>query len=54
MSFSASTRSAPTTAARSRTATGWRTKPGFVWKSEQWLGPVLGRYTIEILRPYDG
>lgn len=27
---------------------------GFVWKSEQWLGPALGRYTIEILRPYDG
>lgn len=27
---------------------------GFVWKSEQWLGPVLGRYTIEILRPYEG
>ena len=27
---------------------------GFVWKSEQWLGPALGRYTIEVLRPYEG
>lgn len=27
---------------------------GFVWKSEQWLGPALGPVTLEVLRPYGG
>ena len=25
---------------------------GFIWKSEQWLGPDLGHMTVEIIRPY--
>jgi hypothetical protein len=27
---------------------------GFIWKSEQWLGPRIGHVTIEIIRPYSG
>jgi hypothetical protein len=27
---------------------------GFIWKSEQWLGPVLGHARIEVIRPYAG
>ena len=27
---------------------------GFIWKSEQWLGPYLEPATIEIIRPYGG
>lgn len=27
---------------------------GFIWKSEQWLGPRLGHVTVEIVRPYGG
>ncbi len=27
---------------------------GFIWKSEQWLGPELGHLTVEIIRPYGG
>ncbi len=26
---------------------------GFIWRSEQWLGPQLGSYTVEIVRPYE-
>jgi hypothetical protein len=27
---------------------------GFIWKSEQWLGPHLEQATVEIIRPYGG
>lgn len=27
---------------------------GFIWKSEQWIGPRQVLYTIEVLRPYEG
>ena len=27
---------------------------GFVWKSEQWIGPETGHATIEVVRPYAG
>ena len=27
---------------------------GFVWKSEQWGGPKLGKVSIEVIRPYAG
>ncbi|HSG98854.1 MAG TPA: YjbF family lipoprotein [candidate division Zixibacteria bacterium] len=27
---------------------------GFIWKSEQWVGPQIGHVTIEIIRPYSG
>lgn len=27
---------------------------GFIWKSEQWAGPLIGHLTIEIVRPYAG
>lgn len=27
---------------------------GFIWKSEQWAGPVIGKVTIEIIRPFAG
>jgi hypothetical protein len=27
---------------------------GFIWKSEQWLGPRVGHVTVEIIRPYSG
>lgn len=27
---------------------------GFIWKSEQWLGPEIGPVTVEIVRPYAG
>ncbi len=27
---------------------------GFIWKSEQWLGPNIGPVTIEIIRPFAG
>jgi Group 4 capsule polysaccharide lipoprotein gfcB, YjbF len=27
---------------------------GFIWKSQQWLGPYLEQATIEIIRPYGG
>ncbi len=26
---------------------------GFIWKSEQWIGPEIGHATIEIIRRYD-
>jgi len=27
---------------------------GFIWKSEQWIGPKIGSVTIEIIRPFSG
>jgi hypothetical protein len=27
---------------------------GFIWKSQQWLGPRIGHITVEIIRPYAG
>lgn len=27
---------------------------GFIWKSEQWIGPRLSPVTLEIIRPYGG
>jgi len=44
-----------TNAARQVTNTYWvEADTGFVWKSEQWLGPQLGQATVEIVRPYGG
>ncbi len=44
-----------TNAARQVTNTYWiEAETGFAWKSVQWLGPHLGRATIEIIRPYGG
>ena len=44
-----------TNAARQVTNTYWvEADTGFIWKSEQWLGPRLGQATIEIIRPYGG
>jgi len=25
---------------------------GFIWKSQQWLGPLLEPYTVEVIRPF--
>jgi hypothetical protein len=27
---------------------------GFIWKSEQWLGPKIGQVLVEVIRPYAG
>lgn len=27
---------------------------GFIWKSEQWLGPRIGAVVVEVIRPYAG
>jgi hypothetical protein len=27
---------------------------GFIWRSEQWVGPKIGHVTIEIIRPFAG
>lgn len=27
---------------------------GFIWRSEQWLGPQTGRITVDIIRPFEG
>ena len=44
-----------TNSVRQVTNTFWvEEDTGFVWKSEQWLGPHLQRATIEIIRPYGG
>ena len=44
-----------TNAARQVVNTYWvEEDTGFIWKSEQWLGPNLGRATVEIIRPYSG
>lgn len=29
-------------------------RTGFIWKSQQWLGPTIGQIGIEIVRPYGG
>ncbi len=42
-------------AVRQITNTHWvDASSGFIWKSEQWLGPKIGSVTIEIVRPYGG
>ena len=44
-----------TNARRQVTNTYWvQEDTGFVWKSEQWLGPGIGHLTVEIIRPYAG
>lgn len=44
-----------TNASRQVTNTYWvEADTGFIWKSEQWLGPRLGQATVEIIRPYGG
>ena len=42
-----------TNARRQITNTYWvEADTGFIWKSQQWLGPNLTQATIEIIRPY--
>ena len=44
-----------TNSARQVTNTYWADPAsGFVWKSQQWLGPRFDMATIEIIRPYGG
>jgi hypothetical protein len=44
-----------TNARRQVTNTYWvEPETGFIWKSEQWLGPHLEQATVEIIRPYSG
>ena len=44
-----------TNARRQFTNTYWvEPETGFIWKSQQWLGPNLEQATIEIIRPYGG
>jgi len=44
-----------TNAKRQIVNTYWvEAETGFIWKSEQWLGPHLEQATIEIIRPYGG
>ena len=44
-----------TNARRQVTNTYWvEADTGFIWKSEQWLGPNIQQATIEIIRPYSG
>lgn len=44
-----------TNAARQVTNTYWvEEDTGFIWKSQQWLGPQLGQATVEVIRPYGG
>jgi hypothetical protein len=44
-----------TNARRQIVNTYWvEAETGFIWKSEQWLGPHLEPATIEIIRPYGG
>lgn len=44
-----------TNAARQVTNTYWvEEETGFIWKSQQWLGPNLAPATVEIIRPYSG
>ena len=44
-----------TNARRQVTNTYWvEADTGFIWKSEQWLGPHIDQATIEIIRPYSG
>ena len=41
-------------AAREFENTYWADESGFIWASEQWLGPYLKPGTVEIVRPYGG
>lgn len=41
-------------AAREFENTYWVNETGFIWASEQWLGPYLKRGTVEVVRPYGG
>ena len=34
--------------------TYWADLTGYVWASDQWMGPDLERATIEVIRPYGG
>jgi hypothetical protein len=44
-----------TNAARQVVNTYWvEEETGFIWKSQQWLGPNLDPATVEIIRPYSG
>ena len=44
-----------TNARRQITNTYWIDEAtGFIWKSEQWLGPKIGQISVEIIRPYSG
>jgi hypothetical protein len=44
-----------TNARRQITNTYWiDEETGFIWKSEQWLGPKIGHVSIEVIRPYSG
>lgn len=44
-----------TNAARQVVNTYWvEEATGFIWKSQQWLGPNLNPATVEIIRPYSG
>jgi group 4 capsule polysaccharide lipoprotein GfcB/YjbF len=44
-----------TNAMRQIVNTYWvEAETGFIWKSQQWLGPFLEQATIEIIRPYGG
>jgi len=44
-----------TNAARQVVNTYWvEEDTGFIWKSQQWLGPNLDPATVEIIRPYSG
>jgi len=43
-----------TNSRRQVTNTYWvEAETGFIWKSEQWLGPHLEQATVEIIRPYN-
>lgn len=40
---------------RRLTNTYWvEEETGFIWKSEQWISPDLGQFTVEIIRPHAG
>lgn len=42
-------------ARRSVTNTYWvDPRTGFIWKSQQWLGPQIGQISVEVIRPYAG
>ena len=41
-------------AAREFENTYWVDESGFIWASEQWMGPYLKTGTVEVVRPYGG
>ena len=41
-------------AAREFENTYWADTSGYIWASDQWLGPNLERATVEVVRPYGG